>query len=63
MEYSQFEYDQHLVEADWTPHETSYLFDLLRRYDLRFVIVADRYEYKGVRGDEPPKLRSVEVSS
>ncbi|ORY31305.1 hypothetical protein BCR39DRAFT_527424 [Naematelia encephala] len=50
MEYSQFEYDQHLADPDWTPHETAYLFDLLRTYDLRFVIAADRYDYRPPNG-------------
>lgn len=59
MEYSQFEYDQHLVDPNWTAHETSYLFELLRQYDLRFVVAADRYEYPGRTGG-PIKRRSVE---
>jgi DNA methyltransferase 1-associated protein 1 len=63
MEYSQFEYDQHLVDPDWTPAETAYLFDHLRQYDLRFVIAADRYEYTEQKGDDAPKRRSVEVSA
>ncbi|OCF36012.1 SWR1-complex protein 4 [Kwoniella heveanensis BCC8398] len=58
MEYSQFEYDQHLQDSDWTSQETSYLFDLLKQYDLRFIIVADRYEYKSPTGQT--KKRSVE---
>ncbi|GMK57062.1 hypothetical protein CspeluHIS016_0309020 [Cutaneotrichosporon spelunceum] len=60
MEYSQYEYDQHLVDPAWSPHETAYLFDLLREYDLRFVIAADRYAYTGTRGSDTPKKRSVE---
>jgi hypothetical protein len=63
MAYSQFEYDQHLADADWTAQETAYLFDLLRQYDLRFVVVADRYEYVDVKGSTPPRKRSVEVST
>ncbi len=62
IEFSQFEYDAQLVDPDWTPHETTYLFDLLRQYDLRFVVTADRYDYMGIKGDEPPKKRSVEVN-
>ncbi len=61
MEYSQYEYDQHLVDNSWTPHETSYLFELLKQYDLRFVVAADRYEYMGPRGEGPASKRSVEV--
>nr|XP_019050766.1 SWR1-complex protein 4 [Kwoniella bestiolae CBS 10118]OCF29696.1 SWR1-complex protein 4 [Kwoniella bestiolae CBS 10118] len=60
MEYSQFEYDQHLTDPDWTSHETSYLFDLLKTYDLRFIITADRYAYKGVTGTATERKRSVE---
>lgn len=39
-------------DADWSQTETSYLFSLLREYDLRFVIVADRYAYPGDEGHE-----------
>lgn len=39
------------LDENWTHSETLYLFSLLRTYDLRFVIVADRYAYPG-EGDE-----------
>ncbi|RXK41024.1 hypothetical protein M231_01655 [Tremella mesenterica] len=60
MEYSQYEYDQFLSDPSWTPHETAYLFDLLRAYDLRFVVIADRYEYSGSKDDGSPAKRSIE---
>lgn len=50
LSYSQIEYDAHLADPDWTPHETAYLFSLLKEYDLRFLVVADRYEYQPVAG-------------
>lgn len=50
-EFSQHEYDQHLTDPDWTAHETQYLFALLKSFDCRFVIVADRYAYPGKRGE------------
>jgi DNA methyltransferase 1-associated protein 1 len=56
MEYSQYEYDQHLGDSDWTAQETTYMFNLLREYDLRFIVVADRYRYQDTR------TRTVEVS-
>ena len=34
-------------DKDWTKEETDYLFDLVRQYDQRFYVVADRYEYPG----------------
>ena len=61
MEYSQYEYDQHLEDSNWTFHETAYLFDILRTFDLRFVIASDRYAYAGINGLEAVKRRSVEV--
>lgn len=43
--YSQDEYERHLEDPDWSKEETDYLFDLVREYDLRFHIIADRYEF------------------
>lgn len=60
MEYSQFEYDQHLVDPNWTLQETKYLFELLKEYDLRFIIAADRYAYISPEGEK--RVRSVEVN-
>jgi DNA methyltransferase 1-associated protein 1 len=51
LDFSQHEYDLHLTDPEWTSHETSYLFGLLRTFDCRFVIVADRYAYPGERGE------------
>ena len=42
------------AEDDWTREETDYLFELCKTYDLRFLIIADRYDYDG-------KSRSIEV--
>jgi DNA methyltransferase 1-associated protein 1 len=61
MEYSQYEYDQHLIDSAWTAQETTYLFNMLREYDLRFIVVADRYAYQA-RGEDPVRTRTVEVS-
>ena len=33
------------TDEKWTPHETNYLFSLLKAYDLRFLVVTDRYAY------------------
>ncbi|KAL7272883.1 swr complex subunit [Rhizina undulata] len=51
-EYTDGEYEV-LKDADWTREETDYLLDLCREFDLRFVIIWDRYEYPG-------KTRTVE---
>ena len=34
-----------LSDPEWTKEETDYLFNLVREYDSRFYIVADRYEF------------------
>ncbi|BET03214.1 DNA methyltransferase 1-associated [Nesidiocoris tenuis] len=43
--YTEAEYQSHLVAEGWTKPETDHLFDLCRRFDLRFVIIQDRYDY------------------
>lgn len=45
--YSNDEYHQHLRDEDWTKEETDYLMDLCSAYDLRFVVITDRYEWPG----------------
>ncbi|RPA89647.1 hypothetical protein L873DRAFT_1720922 [Choiromyces venosus 120613-1] len=52
--YTDGEYEV-LKDPDWTREETDYLFDLCREYDLRFVIIWDRYEFPA-----SGKARSVE---
>lgn len=42
--YTNTEYTQHLVTNNWTRGETDHLFDLCRRFDLRFIIVHDRWD-------------------
>ena len=44
------------ADPAWTKEETDYLFDIVREYDLRFYVIADRYEFPG---GEP---RTIEVS-
>ncbi|KAJ5569867.1 uncharacterized protein N7459_009297 [Penicillium hispanicum] len=44
--YTDEEYSRHLKSDDWTREETDYLMDLAADYDLRWVIIADRYDYQ-----------------
>ena len=45
-----FRYDEeeweHLIEANpgWSRAETDYLLDMCERFELRFLVIADRYE-------------------
>ncbi|XP_024943505.1 DNA methyltransferase 1-associated protein 1 isoform X2 [Cephus cinctus] len=42
--YTNAEYVQHLVTNGWTRSETDHLFDLCKRFDLRFIIIKDRWD-------------------
>ena len=56
--YSDEEYTQLLKDDDWSREETDYLIDLCDEYDLRFIVIADRYEWAGrARSIEDIKAR------
>eukprot|EP00002_Diphylleia_rotans_P032234 TRINITY_DN6754_c0_g1_i2.p1 TRINITY_DN6754_c0_g1~~TRINITY_DN6754_c0_g1_i2.p1 ORF type:complete len:303 (-),score=61.11 TRINITY_DN6754_c0_g1_i2:29-937(-) len=42
--YTAEEYDAHLQDPAWTKEQTDNLFDLCEKFDLRFVVIADRLE-------------------
>ena len=44
--YSDEEYNRHLKSNDWSRQETDYLMDLVEEYDLRWVVIADRYDFQ-----------------
>eukprot|EP00029_Vermamoeba_vermiformis_P010024 TRINITY_DN5189_c0_g1_i2.p1 TRINITY_DN5189_c0_g1~~TRINITY_DN5189_c0_g1_i2.p1 ORF type:complete len:380 (-),score=131.74 TRINITY_DN5189_c0_g1_i2:11-1150(-) len=44
LEYTKEQYDQHFQDADWSKDETDYLLAMCRQYDMRFVIVQDRWQ-------------------
>ena len=39
---------ENLIEADpgWSRAETDYLLDMAARFDLRFLVIADRYQVR-----------------
>nr|CAB3238349.1 DNA methyltransferase 1-associated protein 1-like [Phallusia mammillata] len=43
--YSEQEYHQHLSREDWSQDETAHVFELCRRFDLRWHVVYDRYDH------------------
>ncbi|CAL4103368.1 unnamed protein product, partial [Meganyctiphanes norvegica] len=43
MKYSDSEYSEHLVAESWTRDETDALFELCRRFDLRWPVIHDRW--------------------
>ncbi|XP_005103965.1 DNA methyltransferase 1-associated protein 1 [Aplysia californica] len=42
--FSDLEYQQHLHDENWTRQETDHMFDLCKRFDVRFIIVHDRWD-------------------
>ncbi|EEF47221.1 SWR1-complex protein 4 [Ricinus communis] len=43
VKYTEEEYEKYLTDPMWTKEETDQLFDLCERFDLRFVVIADRF--------------------
>lgn len=38
------EYNHHLATGGWSKQETDHLMDLARRFDLRFIVMQDRWD-------------------
>ncbi|KIW67735.1 hypothetical protein PV04_06967 [Phialophora macrospora] len=51
--YTDEQYDSMLKSDDWTREETDYLMDLCRNFDLRWIIIADRYTPDDIRRPTP----------
>lgn len=47
--YSESEYNQFLKSEDWSQAETDHLMDLCQRFDLRFIIIHDRWDRAAFR--------------
>ncbi|XP_041985178.1 DNA methyltransferase 1-associated protein 1 [Aricia agestis] len=47
--YSESEYNQYLKSEDWSQGETDHLMDLCQRFDLRFIIIHDRWDRAAFR--------------
>ena len=45
-QYTDEQYETHLKSDDWSKEETDYLVDLATEFDLRWIIIGDRYDYK-----------------
>lgn len=59
VKFTDEEYEKHLkdLNSDWTKEETEYLWDLCELYDLKFIVVHDRYDKKYQRTVEELKDR------
>ena len=43
--YNSEEYQQHLQDSRWSKEETDYLMELALDYDLRWIVISDRYDF------------------
>lgn len=43
VKYTDEEYEKYLTDPMWTKEETDQLFDMCERFDLRFIVIADRF--------------------
>lgn len=68
-EYNDNQYEAYLKSDDWGREESDYLIDIAKDYDLRWIVIADRYDYQpnktSVEGGstavvKPPKQRTME---
>ena len=44
-QYTDEQYETHLKSEDWSKEETDYLVELATEFDLRWIIIIDRYSY------------------
>ena len=58
-EYTDEQYESHLKSEDWSKEETDYLVSLAQEYDLRWIVISDRYEYQP---SDPPKENADSMS-
>lgn len=47
--YDDQQYAEYLQDDGWTREETDYLMELCRAYDLRWILIADRFDYRPSR--------------
>ncbi|KAI5480075.1 DNA methyltransferase 1-associated protein 1 [Pseudohyphozyma bogoriensis] len=59
--YSDDEYDTLLKEDGWTKEETDYLFNMAKEYDVRFIVMADRWDFSTERSVDDLKARYYSV--
>jgi len=59
LEYSDDEYEKYLKDLDntWNKEETDYLWQLAKHFELRFIVIHDRYDSKYNRSLEEIKNR------
>lgn len=55
------DYDAAFQDSSWSFEETKYLFDLCREYDLRWVVIHDRYAFERNNSNDSEPDQDVEM--
>jgi DNA methyltransferase 1-associated protein 1 len=56
--YTDDDYTAVLQEPNWTKEETDHLFELCRQFDLRFIVIHDRYDFEKFQKRSVEDLKS-----
>jgi DNA methyltransferase 1-associated protein 1 len=59
--YTDEQYESHFKVEDWTRQETDYLMTLCGDFDLRWILIGDRYEPSSIPGEAQYPPRTTEV--
>ncbi|EPZ34414.1 hypothetical protein ROZALSC1DRAFT_27217 [Rozella allomycis CSF55] len=49
LHFTDNEYMTYLADAEWSKDETLYFMDLCERFDLRWFVIHDRYDFEGIK--------------
>jgi DNA methyltransferase 1-associated protein 1 len=59
--YTNEQYEAQMKNEDWSKEETDYLVDLAYEYDLRWIVIGDRYEYRPSKRSEESEDAVIEA--
>jgi DNA methyltransferase 1-associated protein 1 len=62
IDYTPEEYELYFRDGSWTKEETDHLWELCHRFDLRFIVMADRWTLSTSRTVDDMKERYYSVS-
>ncbi|KAL8695562.1 MAG: hypothetical protein Q9224_003353 [Gallowayella concinna] len=61
--YTEEQYNAKMRSDQWTKDETDYLVDLAYEYDLRWIVIADRYEYQPPQSSQDGDAMAITIPS
>lgn len=61
-QYTKEQYEKHFESDDWSQEETNYLLGLASEYDLRWIVITDRYETQDIPSNTDGADDSMEIT-